>query len=201
MLNFPIVLASCHFCFAQNNATQYPKQTLKWRSYSTYLWNDSRVQTLTESTCTGKLVLGGQPRDSSDWSPCISLKISWENLIKDQRIFPFLIVSLILITFYRAPWIREGNLVSRVLSYPPIRRAGWREPWERGWREGLRAAVCLDMGSGRIHKRQTRQSHYKTYRNRKPTPQVGWSSQGQNCWYCSLIMTVGMRKILAMTRE
>ena len=163
MLNFPTVLASCHFCFGQNNATQYPKQTLKWRSYSTYLWNDSRVQTshrkyVYRETCIRRTAAGSSninkqiPQTDLHAFP---LKYGWENLIKDQRIFPFLIVSLIFITFYRAPVDTRGQPRSQGLSYPPVRRACWREPWERGWREGsfLRAAVCLDMGSGRIHKR------------------------------------------------
>ena len=40
----------------------------------------------------GKLVCPFQPQyqqtNSPDWSPHISLKHSWENLLKDQRIFP-----------------------------------------------------------------------------------------------------------------
>ena len=38
-------------------------------------------------------------RNSLDWSLCISLRISSENVIKDQSIFPLMIILLILIAF------------------------------------------------------------------------------------------------------
>ena len=37
-----------------------------------------------------------QQINSPDWSPYISLKISWENLLKDQSIFPMASISWIL---------------------------------------------------------------------------------------------------------